>query len=129
MGTPIIHVNHSITEEAWVRFDTIPALKRDNVQIHQGSLVEIDPLQKRAFWQPSKPSQDEADRMIQYDYLIMATGLKRDWPIVPASKTRKQYIQDAKNHISQIKGCIDHPVVVVGGGKFNSIHQNFAPFL
>lgn len=119
MGTPLIHVDHGITEESWVRFNTIPALKRDNVQVHQGSLVEIDPSQKRAFWQPTKPSQDATDQIIQYDYLIMATGLKRDWPIVPAAKTWKQYVQDAKNHISQIQGCVENPVVVIGGGKFS----------
>lgn len=119
MGTPLVHVQHnSVIENAWIKYSDIPALKRRNVQILQGRVVEIDPLQKRAFWRGTKSPADEPDRLLQYDYLIAATGLQRDWPILPKSQTKQQYIQDAKSHIMKIKGSRDYPIVVVGGGMY-----------
>ncbi|KAK2745117.1 hypothetical protein FQN57_004024 [Myotisia sp. PD_48] len=117
MGTPLLHVEHGLIEKAWVRFEEIPALQRDNVIIQQGSLAEIDPLQKRAYWKAYKSQADESNKVINYDYLIAATGLTRDWPIVPKSLTYAGYTQDANSHIAQIKNCTDeYPVVVIGGG-------------
>lgn len=89
----------------------------------QGKVIEIDPLQKRAFWRGNKSPAEEPDRVLQYDYLIAATGLQRNWPILPKSRTRQQYIQDAKSHIANIKDSRDHPVVVIGGGMCSRLSQ------
>lgn len=117
MGTPLVHVENKVTESAWIRYSNIPALKRPNVLILQGRVVEIDPLRKCAFWRSSAASENDPDRVLQYDYLIAATGLQRDWPILPRSFTRQQYILDAKEHIAKLKATRNHPIVVVGGGK------------
>lgn len=51
----------------------------------------------------------------EYDFFVAATGLRRAFPVVPQSLTRKQYLVEAEN---QIKACDNakHGVVVVGGG-------------
>ncbi|KKA21258.1 Pyridine nucleotide-disulfide oxidoreductase-like protein [Rasamsonia emersonii CBS 393.64] len=116
MGTPLVHVENKVTESAWIRYSDIPALKRANVHILQGRVVEIDPLRKCAFWRSSAASENDPDRVLQYDYLIAATGLQRDWPILPRCFTRQQYILDAKEHIAKLKATRNHPIVVIGGG-------------
>ncbi|KAL1962971.1 hypothetical protein VTN77DRAFT_8817 [Rasamsonia byssochlamydoides] len=116
MGTPLVHVKNKVTDSAWVRYTDIPALKRANVHILQGKVVEIDPLRKCAFWRSSTSSDDDPDRVLHYDYLIAATGLQRDWPILPRRFTRQQYIQDAKEHIAKLEGVQNYPIVVIGGG-------------
>ncbi|KAJ9197905.1 hypothetical protein DTO166G4_2512 [Paecilomyces variotii] len=116
MGTPLVHVYDSVTDHAWISYRDIPALKRPNVDILQGRIVEIDPLKKTAWWRSTKTPEDETDRVIQYDYLIAATGLHRDWPVLPKSQNRQEYLDDAMKHINALKGSLDKPIVVVGGG-------------
>ncbi|KAL2009820.1 hypothetical protein VTN00DRAFT_5627 [Thermoascus crustaceus] len=92
---PLVHVHHSVVDHAWISYGDIPALKRKIVQILQGKVIEIDPLQKRAFWRGNKSPAEETR---------------------PCASTRQQYIQDAKSHIASIKDSRDNPVVVIGGG-------------
>ena len=53
-----------------------------------------------------------------YDYLISSTGLKRSWPAVPQSLTKKEYLKEAGAHIDRMKAA--ESVVVVGGGDYTS---------
>lgn len=50
-----------------------------------------------------------------YDYLISSTGLKRSWPAVPQSLSRKEYLEETGAHIKRVKAA--ERVLVVGGGK------------
>lgn len=50
-----------------------------------------------------------------YDYLIVASGLRRVWPVVPQSLTKKTYMFETSEHIHAVKNSADG-VVVVGGG-------------
>lgn len=50
-----------------------------------------------------------------YDYFVSATGLRRVWPVVPQSLTRKQYLLEAEEQIHAVNNA-QHGVVVVGGG-------------
>lgn len=51
----------------------------------------------------------------EYDYFVCATGLRRVWPVVPQSLSRKQYLLEAEDHIHAVSNA-RHGVVVVGGG-------------
>jgi pyruvate/2-oxoglutarate dehydrogenase complex dihydrolipoamide dehydrogenase (E3) component len=51
----------------------------------------------------------------EYDYFVAATGLRRVWPVVPQSLTRKQYLLEVEDHIHAVANA-KHGVVVVGGG-------------
>lgn len=58
-------------------------------------------------------SNEETDHA--YDYLVAASGLRRVFPVVPQSLTRKQYLLETADHIHGVHDS-QHGVVVVGGG-------------
>ncbi len=51
----------------------------------------------------------------EYDYFVAASGLRRVWPVVPQSLTRKQYLIEASEHIHTVSNAREG-VIVVGGG-------------
>lgn len=51
----------------------------------------------------------------EYDYLVTASGLRRVFPVVPQSLTRKQYLLEAEEQIHSVTNAKDG-VLVVGGG-------------
>lgn len=57
-----------------------------------------------------------------YDYLVIATGLRRQWPAVPQSLTKKAYLAETGKHIAEVKAAKEG-VVVIGGGILSSIHR------
>lgn len=50
-----------------------------------------------------------------YDYLVVGTGLRRDWPTVPRALTRKEYLAEATAH-SQAARSARECAVIIGGG-------------
>lgn len=53
-------------------------------------------------------------RELEYDYLVVATGTQREWPVVPKSLCRTAYVDDASLHIDELEKA-EH-ITVVGGG-------------
>lgn len=51
-----------------------------------------------------------------FDFLVLATGLRRSWPIVPQAQTKDAYLKEADALISQLEKPSVHPTVVIGGG-------------
>lgn len=88
------------------------ALKTPKITMIQGKATEVDPSSKRA---TVLETATQAPRDLIYDYLVVATGLRRAWPVVPQSLYRKRYLAEAGEHIAAVS---DAPagVVVVGGG-------------
>lgn len=78
----------------------------------QGKATGVDPSSRRATVLETASQQP---RDLAYDYLVVATGLRRAWPVVPQSLSRKQYLAEAHSHIAAVS---DAPagVLVVGGG-------------
>jgi NADH dehydrogenase FAD-containing subunit len=103
----------------WKRFSHTNELRSQrNLSFKHGSLKRIDPETKVAEWlDRSGKTQHQA-----YDYLIMATGLKRHWPAVPKSGSYEEYLQDGMSFISKIVGGDPRRpqegrrVVVIGAG-------------
>lgn len=102
------------SEKAWVEFKNIKVLQRPNVHFIQGRLNNIDPENKTA---NVADRESETQREIQYDFFIAATGLRRPWPVVPQSLTRKEYLLETAKHIDSVSTSTA-PVLVVGGGGF-----------
>lgn len=50
-----------------------------------------------------------------YDYLVVSTGLRREWPTVPQSLRRKEYLAETSAHIRAARSAREC-VVVIGGG-------------
>lgn len=96
----------------WVRYDDIPALQHPNVRWTQGSITKLDSDRHVAQIQDSKTGElVEHD----YDYFIAATGLRRQYPVVPQEVTRKTYLDETGGHVGAVKSASEG-VVVIGGG-------------
>jgi NADH dehydrogenase FAD-containing subunit len=101
----------------WRRFSHLNELKNHNLHFKHGSVKSVDPEAKVAEWCDRKgTTQRQA-----YDYLVMATGLKRHWPAVPKSGSYEEYLRDGKTFIENITGGdlaqhLGRRVVVIGAG-------------
>ncbi|KAL6852203.1 hypothetical protein J3F83DRAFT_562399 [Trichoderma novae-zelandiae] len=112
IGSPLALADAEYAKKAWVRFQDIPGLQHPNVQFVQGSVASVDCDAKTATVIDGTTKEAVTHH---YDYFVTATGLRRVWPVVPQSLTRKQYLVEAEAHINAVDGAKDG-VVVVGGG-------------
>ncbi|RYP39888.1 hypothetical protein DL767_002007 [Monosporascus sp. MG133] len=112
IGSPLALAAKEYSEKAWVEFKDIKVLQRPNVRFVQGSLGKVDPESKTA---TISERGNQTPRQEKYDYFIAATGLRRVWPVVPQSLSRKLYLMEAGKHINAVTSSTA-PVLVVGGG-------------
>ena len=114
IGSPLALSVKEYSEKAWVEFKNIKVLQRPNVQFIQGRLNKVD-LESKTAHVAERDSQ--TPRELKYDFFIAATGLRRPWPVVPQSLTRKEYLLETAKHIDSVSTSTA-PVLVVGGGGF-----------
>lgn len=115
IGSPLALADETYTPKAWVKYTDIPALTHPKIHIIRGTVTSVDAAAK------TTTILDTADggtpRDLTYDYLVVATGLRRAWPVVPQSLRRETYLAEAGVHISAVRAAPrDAGVVVVGGG-------------
>lgn len=55
------------------------------------------------------------DVEISYDYFVAATGLKRNFPVVPETLTRSEYLEEIGSHVQSVEAAKDG-IAVIGGG-------------
>jgi NADPH-dependent 2,4-dienoyl-CoA reductase/sulfur reductase-like enzyme len=55
-------------------------------------------------------------RQQRYDYLLVASGLRRTSPVVPQALNRDQFLAEAKLHTKAIRDAKEGVVVIGGGG-------------
>jgi NADH dehydrogenase FAD-containing subunit len=101
----------------WKRFSHLNELKQPNLTFKHGSVQSIDPETKVAEWCDHNGKTQQQP----YDYLVVATGLKRHWPAVPKSGSYEEYLQDGASFITKITGgdlskLSGRKIVVIGGG-------------
>ena len=116
----------------WRRFSHLNELKHSDLTFKHGSVQKIDPDAKVAEWRDRNgKTQQQA-----YDYVVMATGLKRHWPAVPKSGSYEEYLADGKAFIQKITGgdttqLDGRRVVVIGAGavgvEFAAEIKNYYP--
>lgn len=101
----------------WRRFSHLNELKQPNLHFKHGTVKKVDPEAKVAEWcDRNGQTQRQA-----YDYLVMATGLRRHWPAVPKSGSYEEYLKDGASYIAKITGSdpakySSRRVVVIGAG-------------
>ena len=90
----------------------MPGLQHPSITFVHGSVISVDCEQKVA---NVKLVDGGTVAEEPYDYLVAATGLRRIWPTVPQSLTRKAYLAEAGGQVDKLKAA-KHGVAVVGGG-------------
>ncbi|KAK8007799.1 hypothetical protein PG989_001789 [Apiospora arundinis] len=112
IGSPLALSSKEYADKCWVDFADVKILQRPDVRFVHGRVQKVDPETRTA---SILDSASQAEVTETYDYFIAATGLRRVWPVVPQSLTRKTYLLEAGRHIDAVRGSA-HPVLVVGGG-------------
>jgi NADH dehydrogenase FAD-containing subunit len=112
IGCPLALADTEYSKKAWIKYADVPALQAPNIRIVQGSVSSVDCEAKTA---TVIDSTTKVATTHAYDFFVSATGLRRVWPVVPQSLTRKQYLLEAEEHIHAVHNARDG-VVVVGGG-------------
>ncbi|KAI4647083.1 uncharacterized protein J4E78_009058 [Alternaria triticimaculans] len=117
VGAPLAHVTPKYTTHMWKRYSHLNELKHPNLHFKHGSVKNINPEAKVAEW----CDRNGKTQHQSYDYLVMATGLKRPFPAVPKSGSFEEYQRDSKAFIEKITGgdpskCEGRKVVVIGAG-------------
>ncbi|KAK2612822.1 hypothetical protein QQS21_001102 [Conoideocrella luteorostrata] len=112
IGSPLALADAEYAKRNWIKFQDLPGLHDPQIKFVHGSVSSVDCEAKTA------TTIDNATQLAtthEYDYFVAATGLRRVWPVVPQSLTRKQYILETEEHIHAVANA-QHGVVVVGGG-------------
>jgi NADH dehydrogenase FAD-containing subunit len=112
IGCPLAFASNEYAPKIWQKFDDIPALQHPSIRWTRGSVVHIDTEKLCAKIRIAGTNEETSH---EYDYLVAASGLRRVFPVVPQSLSRKQYLLEAANHIQQVQDASDG-VVVIGGG-------------
>jgi hypothetical protein len=115
IGNPLAFASDDAASKSWTRFRDIPALKSPNVDFLQGSVTSIDCENKVASIVDTVTKQSRQQR---YDYLLVASGLRRTSPVVPKALNRDQFLAEAKSHTKAIRDAKEG-VVVIGGGRYD----------
>lgn len=112
IGSPLALADSDYSKKAWVKFQDIPALQHPSIKIITGSVATVDCETKTA---TTLDGVTKVATEHKYDFFVAASGLRRVWPVVPQSLSRKQYLVEAAEHIHAVSNA-QHGVVVVGGG-------------
>jgi NADH dehydrogenase FAD-containing subunit len=113
IGTPLAYASKEYAEKAWIRFQDIPALQTSAIKIVHASITQLNCKEKFA---TIKAIDSKQDIKIPYDYFVAASGVRRTKPSAPVVLTRKEYLEDALEHIRLAEGAKDG-VVVIGAGE------------
>lgn len=111
------HTSKDYISKPWRTWDEIPELKRGGVSIVKGTAVKADPETKSLLYL-SSDSGELQQRSLDYDYLVVATGLRRSWPTIPTATNKAEYSSQAATYIEHMQTC--NSIAVIGGGKCTS---------
>lgn len=115
VGTPLAHTSRDYIPHPWKSYGDFSELQCENVSIIQGRAAETNLTAKTISYVSTSLHDSGALKVLPFDYLVIATGLRRPWPTVPSAFDKKQYEEDARKYISVLEKS-QHGVVVVGGG-------------
>lgn len=114
IGTPLAHVSSESASHMWKSYAGFSKLRRSDVDIIQGSVSGVDLNSKRFIYS----SDDGSRKTIQYDFLLISTGIRRQWPVVPRFCHRAAYLADASIYANRIMASKEKGLVVIEGGKY-----------
>ncbi|KAK4162359.1 hypothetical protein QBC43DRAFT_215319 [Cladorrhinum sp. PSN259] len=117
IGTPLALTSKSYADRTWVRYEDLPCVRdSSSIKVVQGSVTEVDQISKSAKYLTVRHGEKTGEvQSVEYDYLVVAAGLRRVWPVVPQALDKKGWMAEAERHIEEgAKGR--YGVLVVGGG-------------
>lgn len=115
VGAPLGQISPSFADEFWVKYEDfkkVNSVYRD-VQFIQGTAVDLDMVSKVLRY--SVPTAESQERELDYDYLVVATGIRRGWPVVPRVLQKSEYLREVEQLEKELSRC--SKIVLVGGGK------------
>ncbi|KAL4884509.1 hypothetical protein BJY04DRAFT_9290 [Aspergillus karnatakaensis] len=110
IGQPLALSSQKFADTFWVKYTDMPALQTPEIRCVQGQIDTIDFPSKTATIATSKGAIHES-----YDYLITATGLRREFPSAPRSFTKEKFLAETTENLSNIHNA-SKGVAVIGGG-------------
>ena len=124
IGSPLGFASTPHAEKFWIKYDEIVALRDPAINVVQGSVIKVDPTTKTATILDTISGNEYIER---YDFLIAASGLRREKQTVPLEKTKEKYLVEAARQIAAVgvEEGVKHRkgVIVIGGGR-NSFTPN-----
>lgn len=87
-----------------MHFSEFSELVHGNVSIIQGVVANVS-METKTISYHSKDSNSTGTHglhHLDYDYLVVATGLRRAWPVVPRATEKQQYEHDAREFIAKL---------------------------
>lgn len=112
IGTPLAYADRTYADKAWMRFADLPALQTPAIKFLHASITSLNPEEKLA---TVKEIATQRNIQIPYDYFVAASGLRRTKPSAPLALTRKEYLKEVEEHITNIETAKEG-VVVTGAG-------------
>ncbi|CAK7270681.1 hypothetical protein SEPCBS119000_004211 [Sporothrix epigloea] len=115
IGSPLVFADKSYAEKAWIPYSEIPALQAaSNLKTVHGSVTSVDMASKTAVIREAAVTGG-ATRTVDFDFIIVAAGLRRAFPVVPQSADKAAYLTEVSPHIEAVSTA-QEGVLVVGGG-------------
>lgn len=130
VGAHTVHTTDRQLGRFWNTFTQFPELRDAGVAFHQAKVEHLDTERKEITFLPTSQQLSEpltAKSRETYHFAVIATGLRRPWPIVPRANYRKDYMLEAvQGPISNLKTAASShgTLVVVGGGKIDAPYQH-----
>ena len=124
VGAPLGQISKSFANEFWIQYEDIKKSSPlyEDVQFVKGTAVGLDTASKILKY--SAEDSDYETKELAYDYLVLATGIRRRWPVVPEVLQKAQYTKQAEQLEHEISGC--SRVVLVGGGIYSRLRVTHA---
>lgn len=120
IGQPLALASQKFAQAFWTKYIDLAALKTPEASTVQGSLETVDCALKIATITTSRGNIQEL-----FDYLVVTTGLEREYPSSPHSITRENYLSELAGNLANLRDA-SKGVVVIGGGMpypFTAYHS------
>lgn len=115
VGAPLGQISPSFADEFWVKYDDFKKVTSayQDVQFVQGTATELDMAAKVLKY--SQPTSETQERELDYDYLVIATGIRRGWPVVPRVIQKSENLKEVEKLEQELSRY--SKIVLVGGGR------------
>ncbi|KFX87151.1 hypothetical protein V490_08500 [Pseudogymnoascus sp. VKM F-3557] len=111
IGSPLALADETYGEKAWRKYEDVKAIQHPSIRVVQGSVSKLNCESKTATITHSTGHTS----IVEYDYAICCSGLRREHPSVPQSLFREKYLEECQSHISDIRS-VKESIVIIGGG-------------
>ncbi|USP74636.1 hypothetical protein yc1106_01910 [Curvularia clavata] len=110
MGSPLVQTDSEFARESWLRFKDIELLNRSDVRILQGKANDLDVCNQVLDY----TAIDGEKQRLEYDYAVLASGIRRSWPVAPRTMSKDAFLDDTSSQIRNLSAAAT--IVVLGGG-------------